>query len=253
MSFQGKVVVITGAGLGIGFEIAQQLGLAGAKVVLNDVDPKICQVAVTHLSNQGINCLGQPGDAGDVQFLSELIANSVQHFGQVDIAIANAGVTLFGDFFSYSAKSFFEVLRVNLGGSFFLAQQASLQMRQQPQGGSILFLSSAVGHQAHKNLAAYASTKAGLEMLAKNLVLELSPYKININCIAPGATLTERTLAMPDFNEEWSKLTPLGRPADVQDIATAALFLVSSQSRHITGQSLVIDGGWTSISPQPKT
>lgn len=251
MGFYGKVVIITGAGKGIGFEIAQQLGLAGAKVVLNDVSTQSCGEAIDQLTGQGITCLGQPGDAGDIHFIKELVEASVQHFGQLDIAIANAGVTLFGEFFSYSANNFFEVMRVNLGGSFFLAQQASLQMRQQPQGGSILFLSSVVGHQAHKNLAAYASTKAGLEMMAKNLVLELSPFKININCIAPGATLTERTLDMPDFTEEWSKITPLGRPADVHDIAAAALFLVSTQARHITGQSLVIDGGWTSISPQP--
>ncbi len=89
-------------------------------------------------------------------------------------------------------------------------------------------------------------------MLAKSLVIELSPHKINVNAIAPGATVTNRTLA-EDINYEstWSKITPMGRPASVEDIANAALFLVSEKSRHITGQSLVVDGGWTSISPSP--
>ena len=107
------------------------------------------------------------------------------------------------------------------------------------------------GHQAHKNLAAYGMTKAALEMLAKTLVLELSPYNITINAIAPGATLTERTVSDPTFEETWSRITPTGRPATVEDIAHAALFLVSPQAGHITGQSLVVDGGWTSTSPSP--
>jgi NAD(P)-dependent dehydrogenase (short-subunit alcohol dehydrogenase family) len=124
-------------------------------------------------------------------------------------------------------------------------------MKEQQTGGSILFMSSVVGHQAHKDLAAYAITKAGLEMLAKNLVIELSPYKINVNSIAPGATLTERTVHDADYEKTWSHITPLGRPATTTDIANAALFMVSDTAKHITGQSLIIDGGWTSISPSP--
>jgi len=138
-----------------------------------------------------------------------------------------------------------------LGGSFFLAQAAAKQMKQQQTGGSILFMSSVVGHQAHKDLAAYAITKAGLEMLAKNLVIELSPYKITVNAIAPGATLTERTVHDPDYENTWSRITPIGRAATTTDIANAALFMVSDKAKHITGQSLIIDGGWTSVSPSP--
>src|SRR5690606_26598741 len=112
-------------------------------------------------------------------------------------------------------------------------------------------MSSVTGHQAHKNLAAYGMSKAALEMLAKNLVIELSPFKINVNTVAPGATLTERTLQEADYSKIWENLTPMGRPASVGDIAAAVLFLVSDRARHITGQSLVIDGGWTSVSPSP--
>ena len=94
-------------------------------------------------------------------------------------------------------------------------------------------------------------SKAALEMLAKNLVIELSSYQITVNCIAPGATLTERTVTDSSYADTWSTLTPMGRAASVSDIANAAAFLVSPLSKHITGQSLVIDGGWTSISPSP--
>src|SRR2546423_622734 len=85
------------------------------------------------------------------------------------------------------------------------------------------------------------TAKAGLEMLAKNLVIELSPYKINVNAIAPGATLTERTVYDADYENTWSRITPLGRPATTTDIANAALFMVSEKAKHITGQSLIID------------
>jgi 3-oxoacyl-[acyl-carrier protein] reductase len=94
-------------------------------------------------------------------------------------------------------------------------------------------------------------SKAALEMLAKNLVIDLSEFKINVNTIAPGATLTERTLSDAGFESTWSRITPMGRPASVEDIAYGALFLVSDGAKHITGQTLIIDGGWTSVSPSP--
>jgi NAD(P)-dependent dehydrogenase (short-subunit alcohol dehydrogenase family) len=140
---------------------------------------------------------------------------------------------------------------VNLSGTFFLAQAAANQMIRQGSGGSLLFTSSVVGIQAHKGLAAYAMSKAAINMLAKNLVVEVSAHGINVNTIAPGATLTERTLEDPDYVSSWSQLTPMGRPGTVSDVASAALFLVSDEARHITGQCLVVDGGWTSISPNP--
>ena len=176
---------------------------------------------------------------------------AVNEFGKLDIVIANAGITLFADFFEYTPEAFYKVMHLNLGGSFFLAQAAAKQMKEQKTGGSILFMSSVVGHQAHKNLAAYAITKAGLEMLAKNLVIELSEYNITVNTIAPGATLTERTLDDKTYEKTWSRITPIGRTATTLDIANAALFMVSPNARNITGQSLIIDVGWTSVSPSP--
>ncbi len=192
-----------------------------------------------------------PGDSSDITFIKELVSAAVNNYGRLDIAIANSGITLFGDFLEYPPESFYRVLNVNLGGSFFLAQQAAKQMISQKSGGSILFMSSVTGHQAHKNLGAYGMTKAALEMLAKNMVIEVSQYGINVNAIAPGATLTERTLDDPTYADTWSRLTPIGRPASTMDIANAAIFLVSENARHITGQSLVVDGGWTSVSPSP--
>ncbi|HVX49231.1 MAG TPA: SDR family oxidoreductase [Chitinophagaceae bacterium] len=249
--FNEQVAIITGAGQGIGFEIARQLCLQGAAVTLNDIDDTLAESAAEKIRKEGGICLAQPGDAADADFIRTMVTNTVEQFGKLTIAIANAGITLFGDFFDYEPSSLHRVMDVNLGGSFLLTQAAAIQMKRQQSGGSILLMSSVTGHQAHKNLAAYGMTKAGLEMLAKTLVVELSPFGININAIAPGATKTERTVEDKEYEYTWSRITPMGRPATVEDIANAALFLVSPLSRHVTGQSLVVDGGWTSVSPSP--
>jgi len=251
MSFTDKVAIVTGAGQGIGLEICRRLTNAGARVILNDLDKELANEAVRKITNEKGDCVAVAGDSSDLTVIQQLVNTATSKFGALDIVVANAGITVYGDFFDYKPESFFEVMKVNLGGSFFLAQAAANQMKKQEAGGSLLFTSSVTGHQAHKNLAAYGMSKAALEMLARNLVIELSQYKINVNTIAPGATLTERTVSDPGFESTWSRITPMGKPASVEDIASAALFLVSDGAKHITGQTLIIDGGWTSVSPSP--
>ena len=251
MSFNNKTAIVTGAGQGIGYEICRQLLAEGARVVLNDIDASLAEKAAAELSGKTGACIAVPGDSGSIECINQMVATALNHFNALDIVIANAGITLFGDFFDYTPEAFGKVMQVNLAGTFFLAQAAARQMKQQPYGGALLFMSSVTGHQAHKNLAAYGMTKAALEMLAKNLVIELSQYKITVNAIAPGATLTERTLEDKDYVKVWSGLTPMGRPATTADIAATALFLVSDKAKHITGQSIIVDGGWTCVSPSP--
>lgn len=250
-SFKQQVAIVTGAGQGIGFKICQELAKQGAAVLLNDIDEQLTEKAAKDIKEQNGVCIGVAGDAADPHFIQQMVDRAVSEFGQLTIAIANAGITVFGDFLTYAPEDLQKVTQMNLGGSFFLAQAAARQVIKQQTGGSILFMSSVTGHQAHKNLAAYGMTKAALEMLAKHLVIELSPYRINVNALAPGATLTERTAEDKTYEKTWSAITPMGRPANPSDIANAALFLVSESARHITGQALVIDGGWTSISPSP--
>jgi 3-oxoacyl-[acyl-carrier protein] reductase len=192
------------------------------------------------------------GDVSDVDFIQMLVDTAVLKFGFVTIIVANAGITEYGDFLEFKPEALQKVVNLNLFGSFFLAQKAAIQMKKQGSGGSILLMSSVTGLQAHNHLVPYGMTKAGLQMLARGLVLELSPHKISINAVAPGATMTERTLEDKDYEKTWSHLTPMGRPATVDDVANAVLFLVSPESRHITGQTLVVDGGWTATSPSPE-
>ena len=247
-----KVALITGAGQGIGLEIARKLVESGSHVILNDLQQSLTEEAVASLSRIGKgSVLGCSGDSSTEEVISEMIELAMQHFGRIDQVAANAGITLFGNFLDYSRADFMEVCRVNQAGTFFLTQAAARVMKEQDTGGAILLTSSVTAHQSHENLAAYAMSKAAVEMLAKNLVIELAPLGIRINTIAPGATMTERTVSDPDYVSTWSRLTPLGRPASPSDIAEAAAFLLSDAARHITGQTLVVDGGWSSVSPSP--
>ena len=143
-SFKGQIAIVTGAGQGIGFEICRQLALQGASVLLNDVDDSLTQSCVKKIKAEGGNCIGLSGDASDVDFINEMVKQAVNNFGKLTIAIANAGITLFADFFDYTPDSFSKVMQLNLGGSFFLAQAAAKQMKQQQTGGSILFTAEEV-------------------------------------------------------------------------------------------------------------
>jgi NAD(P)-dependent dehydrogenase (short-subunit alcohol dehydrogenase family) len=249
--FSGQVAIITGAGQGIGFEIAKQLSLAGAAILLNDLSEELATQASDTINSTGGNCYPIAGDASDIDFIQQMVDEAVQRYGKLTIAVANAGITLFGDFLNYPAQSLQNVMNLNLQGSFFLAQRAARQIVKQKSGGSILFMSSVTGHQAHQDLAAYGMTKAALEMLAKSLVVELSQHQITVNTVAPGATLTERTMEDAGYQKTWARITPMGRAATVEDVASAVLFLVSPDARHITGQNLVVDGGWTAVSTSP--
>lgn len=251
-TFQDQSAVVTGAGEGIGFEIARRLALQGASVLLNDIREERAEKAAAAIRHEGGACVGTGGDVGDVEVVRDLIEKAVDTFGGIDIAVANAGLSLWSDFFTFDPDDFNRLLSVNLGGSFFLAQAAARRMRDQESGGNILFLSSVTGHRAVDQGSAYGMTKKALEMLARSLSVELAPHDIGVNAVAPGATVTPRTLdENPNYVEDWSAVTPTQRPAYPSDIAQAALFLLSPAASHITGQTLLADGGWTAVSPTP--
>jgi len=254
-NFQNKVAIITGAGIGIGYEIACQLAAQGAAILLNDIEEKAVTKAVDSIRSTGGKIIGFVGDASELSTIEGMIDKAVDTFGRLDFAIANAGITTFGNFLDYPIERFQQLLKVNLQGTFFLAQQAAKQLIQQGGGGRILLMSSVTGHTYHPDLTTYGMSKAAIIFLAKTLGVELASHQITVNAISPGATLTQRTIDLEDgdeFRKQWERTTPNGKCATTLDIANTALFLLSPQAQHITSQTIVVDGGWTAMSPPPQ-
>lgn len=252
-SFAHRSAVITGAGQGIGFALACKLLEQGARVLLNDRDAGLLDQVEKSLSPWKDQVILFPGDASQKKVILAMVDTAVKKFGSLEMAIANAGLTFSGDFLNFQEDHLYQMLHLNLGGSFLLAQAAAAHMTGQGKGGRILFMSSVTGFQAHRHLEGYGMTKAALRMLARSLGPQLAPAGITVNCIAPGATITERTTEIGDeYAKGWSEVIPTGHPATTEDIAYAGLFLLGRGASHITGQTLVVDGGWTATSPLPE-
>jgi len=242
-----KVAIITGAGEGIGYAVAQLLAKAGTKVVLNDIDSEKAKRA-THKINAlyPASCLPFSGDAGDIATINAIVDYALENFGKINFIVPNAGITLFGNFLEFTPDSFQKVVDLNLKGAFFLAQRAAKEIIKQGDRGSMVFMSSQVGIQAYQHLTAYGMTKAALGMMSKNLAYVLGKHRITANTVAPGATLTERTAKeQPDYEGIWSRLNPNERVGKPEDIANTVLFLLSKEASHINGQTIPVDGGWT--------
>lgn len=248
-----KKYIVTGAGQGIGFELVKHLLGQGHFVIWNEIDSVVFDQASQELNKHGLRqFIGIHADAAADLFRTELLKVLDSSPGELSGVVCNAGITTFGDFWCYSKESMDQILHVNISGTFFLIQLVARYLKEHQLSGSIVVMSSVTGHQAHPDLAAYGMTKAALNQLVKNLVIDLSPFQIRINAISPGATITERTLKNEEYQSDWAEITPLGKAADVSDIAASTLFFLSDQAKHITGQTLVVDGGWTSVSPAPR-
>jgi 3-oxoacyl-[acyl-carrier protein] reductase len=247
-------VLVTGAGVGIGYALARSFALAGAQVALNDLDPVLAEQAAAAINAEA----GAPRvvsyglDVADVAAVRQMVAEAAARFGGLDVAIANAGLTNYGAFLDYTPEAFDRLTSVNLRGSYFTAQAAARVMIARGAPGRILLMSSVTGARAFLNLGAYGITKAGIRHMAKSLALELGPHGITVNAISPGLIVTERTLSDdPHAEQNWSSVTPNRRAGYVEDVVAAVTFLASPQAGHITGQTIMVDGGWTLASPLP--
>ncbi|NJB84681.1 3-oxoacyl-[acyl-carrier protein] reductase [Lewinella marina] len=253
--FTGQTAIVTGAATGIGFGIARYLVEQGATVVLNDIDPAAAADAVDELNSTGPGtAFPFVGNAGEVDFVYRLVDYAAGlEDTTLSMIVANAGLTEFGDFFEFSEDSFDRLTALNLKGTFFLVQAAARHFRREGTAGRIVLIGSNVGNRAYPDLGAYGMSKAGIAMLAQQLTLDLAPLGITINCVAPGAVLTERTeKEEPDYAGIWATLNPVGRVGLPADVAAAVGFLLGPGGGHISGQQLLVDGGWSAYAASPQ-
>jgi len=242
---KGKVAVVTGASKGIGAAIAQALGREGASVVVNYASDKAgAEKVAARIVAAGSQALIVKADVSKQAEIAKLFDEAVQRFGKVDILVNNAGVYDFFPLEAITEEHIRRLFELNVFGLLLSTQQAAAHMNG--DGGSIINVSSVVSLTPVAASSVYSATKAAVDSITRTLAQELGPRKIRVNSLLPGVTTTEG-LAAKGENKEFLDFalsrTPLGRLGTAEDIADAALFLASDDSRWITGESLVVAGG----------
>ena len=244
-----KVVIITGARRGMGKADAVLFARQGAKVVLADISQEECQLVADEIIKEGGQALALKCDVSNQAEVVDMVKNAVEKFGRVDILVNNAGICQFKPFLEMSQEEWQKTLDINLKGYFLCAQACAKEMAKQKSGVIVNIASVVMGQMGMgmAGLAHYSASKGGIAALTKTLALELAPFNIRINTIAPGAIDTPMASSVkmdPKVLEQTLAMIPLKRMGQAEDIANAVLFLSSDVSSYVTGSILVVDGGW---------
>jgi 3-oxoacyl-[acyl-carrier protein] reductase len=242
----GKVALVTGASKGIGAEIAQQLAAAGAAVVVNYASSKAgADRVVGKIVAAGGKAVAVQADLSKPAEVKKLFAEALRSFDHLDILVNNAGIYEFAPLEEVTPEHFHKQFDLNVLGLLLASQEAAKHFGT--QGGSIVNISSVVARSAVPNASVYSATKAAVDAVTRSLAVELGPRRIRVNAINPGMVETEGVHAAgideSDFRKQIEATTPLGRIGQPQDIAPAAVFLASSDSAWITGETFYIAGG----------
>lgn len=241
------VVLVTGASKGIGRALAIGCAREGAHVIVNyNTDRAGARAVANEIIGLGRRALVVQADIGRVAQTERMFKRARQAFPRLDVLINNAGLTGWTELFHTTEAKWDLVLDTNLKGTFFCSLAAARWMRETRTAGSIVNVSTNCAQLGVKNLIAYATSKAGLHGLTKQLAIELAPHGIRVNTFAPGPVNVERNLADdPDYRKVWGAMIPLGRTAETSEMVGPALFLASADSSYMTGQTFFVDGGWT--------
>lgn len=244
--FADQVVLVTGAGRGIGRAIAEGFAAQGAILALDDVSPVNLDETLRRIRASGGKAQDYVFDVAKKMPVQGMIETILQDWGRIDILINNAGVEPHASILEMDEWDWHRTLDVNLSGPFFTMQSAGRLMRE--QGGGVILNIASIAGRAHglKDRAAYVASKTGLVGLTREAAREFAAYNIRVNAICPGVIETEMTAALRQdegMMRRWLEDIPAGRLGNPQDVVSLALFLCSSAAAYITGQAINVDGG----------
>jgi 3-oxoacyl-[acyl-carrier protein] reductase len=246
IKLNGKKALVTGGSRGIGRATAILLAEAGADVAVHYQRNQIAAQEVKDLVEKiGQRCLPIKAEISDQQEVEHMVKEVIEQLGQIDILINNAGIWTYGEMGAMPQEIWRETMAVNLDGVYYVTNAVVPHMKKQGQGWIVNVASTAAvrGEAFHSH---YAASKGALVSLTKSLAVELAPYNIRVNCVAPGWVDTDMCVEVfsdPEFKEKVRQSIPLKRIPPPEDIAGPILFLVSDLARHITGEILNVNGG----------
>lgn len=255
LNLSGKTAIVTGAAMGIGYGIALRLADAKANVVIADKMEKEAAIAAEAIVKRGLKAISIKTDVSVEDEIRQLIDGTIKTYGSVDILVNNAGIFPSMPLTKMSLEDFEKVIAINLNSVFLCTKYTSEQMIRQGKGGKIINITSIDAlHPSAIGLAHYDASKHGVWGFTKNIALELAPYNIAVNAIAPGGILTpgvqnsQKTMSSSGVNmekvlNEFMAQIPMGRLGEPDDIGKVALFLASNMSSYMTGSQIVVDGG----------
>ncbi|MFH0987374.1 MAG: SDR family NAD(P)-dependent oxidoreductase [Patescibacteria group bacterium] len=242
MEFKNKVAIVTGSRQGIGYGIVLALAKEGCDVVVSDINQEDCEKVVKEIEDMGVKGLAVKCDVSQKEEVDNLISKTMEKFGRLDILVNNAGIYPFVPFLKMTEENWDKVLDVNLKSVFFCSQAAAKVMKDNSKIISISSIAALVGFEG---LTHYCASKGGIISMTRALALEMVPKKINVNAIAPGAIDTPgASQSSEEVRKQTIAMIPLARMGKPEDIANTAVFLASEKSNYITGQTIVVDGGW---------
>lgn len=239
---KGKSAIVTGAGQGIGEGIALVLAKEGAEVIVADLNLENANKVAAEINADGGKAIAIECDVSQKTAVDAMIEKTISEFGKLDILVNNAGIYPYKAFLEMTEEDWDKVITINLKSNFLCTQAAALKMQE---GSKIVSISSIAAFVGFENLAHYCATKGGIVSSIRAIALELAKKKINVNAVAPGAIETPGAGMTEEAKNQTLPIIPAGRMGQPEDIANAVAFLASDKADYITGQTLIVDGGWT--------